>query len=108
MQANRIIPAALGIGLMTFATSALAQVSEGYGHHPYMWGGGGGHFFYPIIGIIVVLLIIGFMARMMGCGMHRCGHRRSSSDALTILEERFAKGEIDKAEFEERKKTLRP
>ena len=32
---------------------------------------------------------------------------RSDGDALRILEERFARGEIDRDEFEERRRTLR-
>jgi uncharacterized membrane protein len=34
------------------------------------------------------------------------GHRRGQSSSLEILKERFARGEIDKAEYEERRHTL--
>jgi len=102
----------LATSVSLFATSAMAQVSEGYSGHPQMWGHGGGsgyggHFFIPLIGIIVVVLIVMAVVRMMGCAGHRCGHHRGGSSALALLEERFAKGEIDKAEFEERRTTLK-
>lgn len=108
--------AGLTVGFATLATSAMAQVGETYSGHPHMWGHGGswshgGHVLFPILGIFVVALVIWLFMRMAGCSRHRCGHRGSShrggSNAMAILEERFAKGEIDKAEFEDRKKALR-
>ena len=117
MKSYRIIPAGLtvtlAVAVATFATSALAQAGEGYARHPHMWGGGGwGHGWFAgplmvIVTIVVIALVVMGVARMMGCTGGRCGHRRSGSSALAILEERFAKGEIDKAEFEERKNALR-
>jgi len=109
MLSNRFLPTSLAVGLSVFATNALAQTAEGYSHHGDMMGyGGWGHM---IVGPILMLLFIALatvvvilVVRAMSRG--RCGHRRSSSAARTILEERFAKGEIDKAEFEDRKTTL--
>jgi len=102
----------------------------GYGH--MMWGGpwgGPGWGWHPfmIVGPIFVLLaIIGIMAIFVwlvrwatrghpfhGHGFHHfaggcpwCGGPRGGRAALDILEERFAKGEIDKTEFEEKRKLL--
>lgn len=92
---------------------AFAQVGEGYGYgrHPHMWGDGwgGGMIFGPIILIVVIviiaLIVMGVM-RMGRCHGHRCHHRRGGSDAVSILEERFARGEIEADEFEKRRKML--
>ena len=50
--------------------------------------------------VVVVVLIVWIVRRLFG-STHRGG-----SSALQILKERYAKGEIDKQEFEEKKKTL--
>ena len=104
--------------------------SYGYGH--MMWGGpwgGAGWGWHPfmIVGPIFVLLaIVGLMAifvwlvrwatrghPFLGHGFHHmhggcpfCGGPGGGRAALDILEERFARGEIDKAEFEEKRKLL--
>ena len=82
----------------------------GYGYH-HMWG------FQPfghVLGIILVVLLILWLVRLFRFGGYH-GHWRHrhagygyghGSSALDILEERFAKGEIDKNEFEEKRKAL--
>ena len=116
MKAKIFAIPTLTAGFALLATNAMAQVGEGYGNHPHMWGSGGGwsyggHIFFPIVGIIVLVLVVMLAMRLMGCSRHGCGHRygagHGGSNATAILEERFAQGEIDKAEFEERKKALR-
>lgn len=41
-----------------------------------------------------------------GCGGHSDGKEGSSPTALDILDERFARGEIDKAEYQEKKQLI--
>ncbi len=98
----------------------------GYGHT--MWGGlgWGWHPFTVVAPIFVLLAIIGMMVIFVwlvrwathgypfyGHGSHHghggcpcCGGAGRGRAALDILDERFAKGEMDKAEFEEKRKLL--
>jgi putative membrane protein len=57
-----------------------------------------------IIGIIVLALIIWLIVR--GAGQGSATPQSSDKSALDILKERYAKGEINKEEFEEKKKDL--
>lgn len=68
-----------------------------YGYH--WWGMGFGW----LIGIVFIVLIIWLVARPRYYDYHQ---RWSSNSAIDILKERYAKGEIDKAEFEEKKRDL--
>jgi putative membrane protein len=45
--------------------------------------------------------------RMLGAISHRMRRARREDPALTTLRERFARGEIDRAEYEERRAVLR-
>ncbi len=90
------------------AVPAWAQQGYGYGRMGG-WGWHSGFFFGPLITFLIIIAIVFLIARIAGWthhshGFHRhCGHRRG---ALDILEERFARGEIDKNEFEEKRKLL--
>ena len=83
-------------------TAALAQ-PEGYyyGHHGMMGSWFGGLLMMLIfVALIVAAVVVTF--RLLG---HEPG-RRSPGRAVDILNERFARGEIDRAEYEDRKKAL--
>ena len=56
-----------------------------------------------IIGLILLVVIIWLIARTFNQGKVNQLEKKSPLD---ILKERYAKGEIDKEEFEERKKDL--
>ena len=64
------------------------------------WFGGG---FMMIAFWILIVAIIALVVREFG---GKSSRSHSHSNALDILKERYAKGEIDKKEFEEKKKDL--
>lgn len=82
----------------------------GYGH---MWGGGWGWHPGMIFGpIIMLLILIGIVAlivwlvRLFSPGHGLYPHEGHGRRALDILEERLARGEIGKEEFEEKRKLI--
>jgi putative membrane protein len=60
-------------------------------------------FFGPVLMIIFIAVCIVMMMYMMRGHSHRRSH---SGYALDILKERFARGEINQAEYEERRQRL--
>ncbi|HEV8680238.1 MAG TPA: SHOCT domain-containing protein [Stellaceae bacterium] len=54
-------------------------------------------------GLALAVLVVVYLVRALGPGPTRPDPERS---ALDILQERFARGEIDRAEYEDRKRTL--
>ncbi len=62
-------------------------------------------FFFLLIGLTVVVAVLAI--RWFGDRHSYVGHTpRSGSSAIDILRERFARGEIDKEEFEDRRRTI--
>ena len=102
------------------ATSPLAQVGEIPGRnapyfrgHDMMWGGGQWGGFGMVLGpIFMILILVGIIAaviyvlRLSGAFGVASGSHQVHDRALALLKERYAKGEIDSKEFEERKKLL--
>ena len=112
-QLTRLLPwlvaflAALGL-----PAAALAQQPSPEYYGPHMWNGG--WCFAPIMMIVfiaVVVVVIVLLVRWLGgghpgYGMGHAMHGPLGKTPLDILKERFARGEIDKEEFEERRRLL--
>lgn len=113
MLRKRIITFVAGIVFLFCGwNKVLAQGSEYRGWHmgPDMMFGWGMGWFGAILFLIFWILVIVGMVFLIKWLIHMSkGHsevRSSGSRALEILKERYAKGEIQKAEFEEKKKDL--
>lgn len=114
-----IVPTTAGALCFT-ATSAVAQVGEIPGQdgrfyygHDMMWGGGQWGGFGMVLGpIFMILIVVGIVAgliyllRLFGAASPAAGGHATQDRAMTLLKERYAKGEIDSTEFAERKKLL--
>jgi len=90
--------------------SAMADFSNtpGYGHSHMNWGDGiGMMMFGPVMMIGLVVLIVLVVVSLIQRKSHTSGDvEKSTSSALELLNERYAKGEIDHDEYAERKRRL--
>ena len=74
---------------------------------PWMMGGFGWGWFMPIIMIVFWGLVIwGIVALVRGLSTGSGGSSTQADSALEILKRRYARGEITKEEYEEKKKEL--
>ena len=95
------------------ASPIFAQATDAprYGYHAWdgPWHGWFMGPFMMIFFLAVIVVVVVLLVRWLGghgpghSGPH---HASSGRSPLDILKERFAKGEIDKAEFEERRGVL--
>jgi putative membrane protein len=120
MTTNRATNALAALLMLYQPLLALAQQTQSSSPQPWdwpapwhmMWSGGWG--FWWIFPLFMFLMMIGCVAffvsghRSGGGHMHRGGRSWGdpASAALQILNERFAKGEIQKQEYEEKKTAI--
>lgn len=110
---------AIAIGLVFASHSAAwAQIPSDAEHYAWgshmMWWGGGWHamIFGPLLMILflaVLIAAIALLVRWLGGPWSETApshHARPTRTPLDILKERFARGEIGKDEFEERRRVL--
>jgi putative membrane protein len=96
----------LAIAQQTQVPSAPQPPQGYYGPGPWhMWGGGYGwpHWWMPIIFFLFFVFCMAMMFFMMG---GRMMHRHRGDHALDLLNERFARGEISREEFLEKKRDI--
>jgi putative membrane protein len=109
-----MLPPIFGAALALATASAAAVPAEPYyGWGPQMmWGvGWGGMIFAPFLMLLLlalVLVAVALLVRWLAGASHAPPpqHVGSRPSAIDILKERFARGEIDKQEFEERRRVL--
>lgn len=97
--------------LSTLTMAATADQSD-YPYGPHMWGGGWmGWFVGPVMMVAMIAIVVAVVVlviRWLGGPGHGSVHPPvpPGNTPLDILKERYARGEIDKEEFEERRKVL--
>jgi putative membrane protein len=113
----------LGAGLKSFLclsvvlslkTTALADYNYrgygGWGMGPGMMGWAAGTWFGPVFmllfWVLIILLIVLLIRRIFSSGASGSPAPGREESALDILKKRYARGEIDKEEFETKKKDL--
>jgi len=100
------IPA--GVVWLLFPFAAMAQPTQS---SPYWYGPGPWHmtwgfgWFFPVFMLLLIVVCVLFVTRGPWGHSHRPSADATSS-ALQILNERFAKGEIQKEEYEEKKAAI--
>ena len=105
---NLLVWVAIPINTFTVSSAAWAQQEWPY-HGPHMWGGGWWMFLGPLMMIVFIAAIVAavvLMFRWLGGGQGVAPPTTPGKTPLDILKERFARGEIDKEEFEERRRVL--
>ncbi|MCS6758866.1 MAG: SHOCT domain-containing protein [Candidatus Devosia euplotis] len=92
-------------GGAAMAQAPTAPETYAYGPRMMWWGGGWeGVFFGPLfmlLFVVAAVLIVLFVARLPG-GLWQGTAQSPSKTPIDILKDRFARGEIDKADYEER------
>lgn len=105
LMANTLLPAC-----------ALAQATQSqelpWGYHGWgmmPWGMGGMMFMMPvmfILAIAIIFMVIFMVRRIGGGGSDFLTPHTTYETPMDILKKRYARGEIDREEFERRKKDL--
>jgi putative membrane protein len=84
--------------------TTVSAAAQTYGDHPHMgaWGIIG-----PIMMIVFIAVIVGAVVLVLRwTGLGGSAVAGGANKARHILDERFARGEIDKDDYEERKRVL--
>ena len=107
------IVSAAGSALALMHSAVWAQApsdADRYAYGPHMMGWGGGWYgmiFGPLFMILVLAVLIAtVMLLVRWAGGQGQAQAPSHRTPLDILKERFARGEIDKDEFEERRRVI--
>jgi len=102
--------------ILTYANLILLPAAQRGDYHPgwgpgmmgswgYGWMGWFGSVIYLLFwGLVVVVLVL--LARKLWSSPQRSSEMRSNESPMDILKRRYASGEIDREEFEQKKQDL--
>ncbi|MEQ8356304.1 MAG: SHOCT domain-containing protein [Kiloniellaceae bacterium] len=103
----------IALPLVLTAVPALSQTSaeqRGYWHDSWDMGWGFGHMAFGGLMMLLfwgaVIAVVVIAVQRLGGGSPGTRTQPSDKRALDILQQRFARGEIEKEEFEERRRLL--
>ena len=94
---------------LSIAISAFPAYAQAYSDHPHMWGGGWSMIFGPLMMIVfigAIVIVVVLLIRWLSGAPIGPTAAKTGNAAIDLLKDRFARGEIDQKEFEERKKLL--
>lgn len=80
--------------------------SPDYAYGPWMMGWGGGWYGMVLGPLVMILAIVAVIVLVRWFGAPSPSHHPHVQTPLDILKARFARGEIDKQEYEERRRLL--
>lgn len=91
----------LNVWRRSFRLSGATTMMDGIG---FGWGPGFGMFFMLLFWGLIILGIVALVKWLTGLSVNTGASPRKT--ALQILEERYARGEIEREEFEQKKRDL--
>ena len=97
------------LGGLPMAIAAFPAYAQTYSDHPHMWSGGLSMIFGPLMMIVfigAIVIVVVLLIRWLSGAPIGPTAAKTGNAPVDILNERFARGEIDQKEFEERKKLL--
>ena len=106
MRDHFVLAAWSASALLLSAAPGWAQQQAGGYFGPHMWANGGDGWFGPLFMIALIVVSVALLA-LLARWIRTCEPAGAAPRSpLEILKERFARGEIDRAEYDERRRVL--